>query len=338
MVTNPAIDREREVEHFSCRAVLGAAARASTRSRDEPRTIEIAFPVLLGGHDGLAPLSDETYRDDRPRAQDLPARGPLGGLPRRATRARHLLPRVREHPAARSSASSRRPPRAVRGGAELLVLSRPHRLRGRPPLPRPAPGAGRRGPGAARALRRARRDQPAPALRRRAALGRDPQRARRGAGARPGRRRRLPVRDGRGRPDGRLPRRTSRNLASRAAQGHREGHLHDRHPRGARLRAPVLLDRAQARAHRDLRHARLHRLARTAAPASPSSTPTATSASACWPARTESKPAKTFRFYPKVYKAAVAAANGARRLRRVLARRCASSSSSSRSRCATSST
>ena len=61
VVTNPAIDREREVEHFSCRAVIGA--RPSLHAiTPEPATIEIAFPILFGGHDGLAPLSDETYR------------------------------------------------------------------------------------------------------------------------------------------------------------------------------------------------------------------------------------------------------------------------------------
>jgi glutamate synthase (NADPH) large chain len=61
VVTNPAIDREREVEHFSCRAVFGK--RPSTHLLDpQPRTIETAFPVVLGGHDGLAPLSDSVYR------------------------------------------------------------------------------------------------------------------------------------------------------------------------------------------------------------------------------------------------------------------------------------
>ena len=61
VVTNPAIDREREVEHFSCRAVLGP--RPSLHAvKPEPGTVELAFPVLFGGHDGLAPLSDETYR------------------------------------------------------------------------------------------------------------------------------------------------------------------------------------------------------------------------------------------------------------------------------------
>ncbi len=61
VVTNPAIDREREVEHFSCRAVFGS--RPDTHKLDpEPRTLETAFPIILGGHDGLAPLSDSVYR------------------------------------------------------------------------------------------------------------------------------------------------------------------------------------------------------------------------------------------------------------------------------------
>ncbi len=61
VVTNPAIDREREVEHFSCRAVIGARPSLHDLAPD-PATTEVAFPILLGGHDGLAPLSDETYR------------------------------------------------------------------------------------------------------------------------------------------------------------------------------------------------------------------------------------------------------------------------------------
>jgi glutamate synthase (NADPH/NADH) large chain len=62
VVTNPAIDREREVEHFSCRAVFGH--RPGAWGLDpEPRTIETAFPIILGGHDGLAPLSDSVYRE-----------------------------------------------------------------------------------------------------------------------------------------------------------------------------------------------------------------------------------------------------------------------------------
>ena len=61
VVTNPAIDREREIEHFSCRAVFGE--RPLLEHPDaELRTIETAFPIILGGHHDMAPLSDENYR------------------------------------------------------------------------------------------------------------------------------------------------------------------------------------------------------------------------------------------------------------------------------------
>ncbi len=61
VVTNPAIDREREVEHFSCRGVFGSRPGIHGIP-EEAGTIETAFPVLLGGHDALAPLSDQSYR------------------------------------------------------------------------------------------------------------------------------------------------------------------------------------------------------------------------------------------------------------------------------------
>ncbi len=61
VVTNPAIDREREVEHFSTRAVFGR--RPSLDAADvDTGTIETALPVILGGHHDLAPLSDSAYR------------------------------------------------------------------------------------------------------------------------------------------------------------------------------------------------------------------------------------------------------------------------------------
>jgi glutamate synthase (NADPH/NADH) large chain len=61
VVTNPAIDREREVEHFSTRAVFGR--RPSLDAADEDTgTVETSLPVILGGHHEMAPLSDKTYR------------------------------------------------------------------------------------------------------------------------------------------------------------------------------------------------------------------------------------------------------------------------------------
>jgi glutamate synthase (NADPH) large chain len=61
VVTNPAIDREREIEHFSTRAVFGRRPRIHDPATDT-RTVETSFPVILGGHHDLAPLSDATYR------------------------------------------------------------------------------------------------------------------------------------------------------------------------------------------------------------------------------------------------------------------------------------
>jgi glutamate synthase (NADPH) large chain len=61
VVTNPAIDREREMEHFSTRTVFGRRPSIHAAGEDTG-TIETAFPVILGGHHDLAPLSDKVYR------------------------------------------------------------------------------------------------------------------------------------------------------------------------------------------------------------------------------------------------------------------------------------
>ena len=121
VVTNPAIDREREVEHFSCRAVLGPRP-ALDAIPAERRTIETAFPVILGGHDGLAPLGDSVYRavarehktylledlweEFRGRAHVVD----VACLEAEPTHG--AIERIKQEATA-----------AVRGGAELLVLS-----------------------------------------------------------------------------------------------------------------------------------------------------------------------------------------------------------------------
>ena len=61
VVTNPALDREREMEHFSTRTVFGRRPAIDAADRDT-RTVETSFPVILGGHHDLAPLSDQNYR------------------------------------------------------------------------------------------------------------------------------------------------------------------------------------------------------------------------------------------------------------------------------------
>ncbi len=67
VVTNPAIDREREIEHFSTRAHLGP--RPSLRGRGPQRQwIELRQPILLGGH---APETGLRSADHRATARKL---------------------------------------------------------------------------------------------------------------------------------------------------------------------------------------------------------------------------------------------------------------------------
>jgi glutamate synthase (NADPH/NADH) large chain len=58
VVTNPAIDREREVEHFSTRVVLGRRPPIEGVEPEPPQRCELRMPMILGGmRRGAAPLS-----------------------------------------------------------------------------------------------------------------------------------------------------------------------------------------------------------------------------------------------------------------------------------------
>ena len=61
VVTNPAIDREREIEHFSTRAIFGRRPPLADPSEHTGITVT-NLPVLLGGHHDLAPIGDTDYR------------------------------------------------------------------------------------------------------------------------------------------------------------------------------------------------------------------------------------------------------------------------------------
>ncbi|MGH2471047.1 MAG: glutamate synthase-related protein, partial [Candidatus Limnocylindria bacterium] len=60
VVTNPAIDREREIEHFSTRVLLGP--RPAPHAHDSRRWIELAAPLLLGGHAAATGLRSDDFR------------------------------------------------------------------------------------------------------------------------------------------------------------------------------------------------------------------------------------------------------------------------------------
>ena len=107
VVTNPAIDREREVEHFSTRAVFGRRPSLDGRRRGHRHDRDLA-----AGDPRRPPRHGAALRQDLPpgraRPPDLPARGPLGGVPRPGRRGRHLAARVGDDARGRSSGSSRR--------------------------------------------------------------------------------------------------------------------------------------------------------------------------------------------------------------------------------------
>ena len=293
------------------------AARRDGPAGHEPQTIETAFPIILGGHDDMAPLSDEVYRRVAKEHKTYLLEDLWELLP--AAAARCSTSRALESETTQG-ALERLKYEAIDDGARRRRAARavgPHRLRRRAPLHRPAPGAGGDRPGAPRG----RVEPNEPNLRRRTAIVLRSGAIRNvhdvvlalGLGA-----------------DGVCPyvmievlcvddyEQRHRQPLLGAAQGHREGDLDDRHPRGARLRAAVLVDRPEARARRDLRHARLLRLGRGRHRLRGARRRRRPSASASSPARRRTKPAKTFRFYPKVYKAAIAAANGTSTLRGVL--------------------
>jgi len=62
VVTNPAIDREREIEHFSLRTVLGRRPRMKAGKQVRPhKRMELLHPVLLGGHPKEDVMPPEVY-------------------------------------------------------------------------------------------------------------------------------------------------------------------------------------------------------------------------------------------------------------------------------------
>jgi glutamate synthase (NADPH/NADH) large chain len=128
VVTNPAIDREREIEHFSTRVVLGPRPHLRSRTSSD-RWIELRLPVLLGGH---APETGMSSDDERALArqlgtwciEDLVARSSID-----APRAPVVLEADRdwsEHPADTLARLGAQACRGVRAGASLVVVQDRH--------------------------------------------------------------------------------------------------------------------------------------------------------------------------------------------------------------------
>lgn len=131
VVTNPAIDREREIEHFSTRVVLGPrpGLRSRTRGGAAEAWIELRLPILLGGH---APETGMSSDDERALArktgtwliEDVAAE-----FTAQADRAPVVLEADRdweEHPADALARLGAQACRGIRGGATLVIVQDRH--------------------------------------------------------------------------------------------------------------------------------------------------------------------------------------------------------------------
>ncbi len=122
VVTNPAIDREREVEHFSTRVVLGRRPPIEGVEPEPPQRCELRMPIILGGmRAGTATLSLPEMRRVAVGQGVACMEDVLAAWDWRATRLPLHFPQdgsVRQHLANLSEAAVA----AVREGAELIVL------------------------------------------------------------------------------------------------------------------------------------------------------------------------------------------------------------------------
>ncbi|TMD59019.1 MAG: glutamate synthase [Chloroflexi bacterium] len=128
VVTNPAIDREREIEHFSTRVVLGPRPSLH-RAYDARHWIELRHPILLGGHAPETGLTGADYRELASKlgtwiVEDLVQRFALD-----ASHAPVVLEADRdweEHPRDALARLAADACRAVRGGARLVLVHDRH--------------------------------------------------------------------------------------------------------------------------------------------------------------------------------------------------------------------
>ncbi len=81
VVTNPAIDREREQEHFSTQVVIGPRPPLTREDAPAPFCLVLASPLLAGGHAGDALLPDDEYRQLAARHGTLRIEDALDAFP-----------------------------------------------------------------------------------------------------------------------------------------------------------------------------------------------------------------------------------------------------------------
>jgi glutamate synthase (NADPH/NADH) large chain len=136
VVTNPAVDREREIEHFSTRTVLGARPPVAMlpgwkdRSPLSAVRVELRLPIVLGGHRVDSAVPRGQYQDLARKAgtylyEDLLAEfDPLGGAgdDPGVVRAVHTTFAPTESLAQALSRLARQAVQSVSEGAQLIII------------------------------------------------------------------------------------------------------------------------------------------------------------------------------------------------------------------------
>jgi glutamate synthase (NADPH/NADH) large chain len=85
VVTNPAIDQEREKEHFSTQVVIGPRPALTPQAHPTSKAVILDCPILLGGHKGPTPVSKSIVRQvagecQTSRLEDLIEAFPTGAV------------------------------------------------------------------------------------------------------------------------------------------------------------------------------------------------------------------------------------------------------------------
>lgn len=122
VVTNPAIDREREIEHFSCRTVFGERPDP-TAANMEANTVELSFPIVLGGHHEMAPLSAEALRKIAREHKSYLLEDMWEAFPGNRSAVLDIACLESENTKGAIERLKHEAVELVRGGAELIVLS-----------------------------------------------------------------------------------------------------------------------------------------------------------------------------------------------------------------------
>ncbi len=129
VVTNPAIDREREIEHFSTRVVLGPRPNLRSVRGNVERWLELRLPIVLGGHAAETGLGVD---DERLIAKTLGTwiiEDLVERFAHEADRAPVVLEADRdweEHPADALARLGATACRGVRAGATLVLVQDRH--------------------------------------------------------------------------------------------------------------------------------------------------------------------------------------------------------------------